>query len=49
MITTTSELDHPNEVVQTNHTTPPDIINIRVGDLDGNRPFDKLDALISQG
>jgi 2-polyprenyl-6-methoxyphenol hydroxylase-like FAD-dependent oxidoreductase len=38
-----------NAIVQTNRTSPPDIINIRVEELTGDRPFDNLDAVISQG
>jgi 2-polyprenyl-6-methoxyphenol hydroxylase-like FAD-dependent oxidoreductase len=37
-----------NAIVQTNRTSPPDIINIRVEELTGDRPFDNLDAVISQ-
>ena len=44
-----SRLTTANEIVQTNRTSPPDIINIRVEELTGDRPFDNLDALISQG
>lgn len=35
-------------VVRTNRTSPPDIINIRVEELTGDRPFDDLDQLITQ-
>ncbi|HVC57490.1 MAG TPA: flavin-dependent oxidoreductase [Stellaceae bacterium] len=35
-------------VVLTNRTAPPDFINIRVEELTGDRPFDNLDALITQ-
>jgi 2-polyprenyl-6-methoxyphenol hydroxylase-like FAD-dependent oxidoreductase len=36
------------EVVRTNRTAPPDFINIRVEELTGDRPFDKLDDFITQ-
>jgi 2-polyprenyl-6-methoxyphenol hydroxylase-like FAD-dependent oxidoreductase len=36
------------KIVLTNRSTPPDFINIRVEELTGDRPFDDLDALISQ-
>jgi len=36
------------QVVRTNRTAPPDFINIRVEELTGDRPFDKLDDFISQ-
>lgn len=35
-------------VVQANRAAPPDLINIRVEELTGDRPFDNLDAFISQ-
>jgi 2-polyprenyl-6-methoxyphenol hydroxylase-like FAD-dependent oxidoreductase len=35
-------------VVRTNRTSPPDVINLRVEELTGDRPFDDLDAVISQ-
>jgi 5-methylphenazine-1-carboxylate 1-monooxygenase len=35
-------------VVRTNRTAPPDFINIRVEELTGDRPIDKLDDFISQ-
>lgn len=35
-------------IVETNRTTPPDVINLRVEDLTGDRPFDNLDDFISQ-
>jgi 5-methylphenazine-1-carboxylate 1-monooxygenase len=35
-------------IVETNRTSPPDIINIRVEELVGDRPFDNLDDFISQ-
>ncbi|MDB5459533.1 MAG: binding domain protein [Caulobacteraceae bacterium] len=35
-------------VVRTNRSTPPDFINIKVEELVGDRPFDRLDDYISQ-
>lgn len=35
-------------IVQTNRTSPPDIINLKVEELVGDRPFDNLDDHISQ-
>lgn len=35
-------------VVRTNRSHPPDVINIRVEELTGDRPFDNLDDIISQ-
>jgi hypothetical protein len=35
-------------VVRTNRAQPPDFINIKVEELVGDRPFDNLDAYISQ-
>jgi len=35
-------------VVQTNRSTPPDFINIRVDELSGGKPFRHIDDLISQ-
>ena len=35
-------------VVQTNRTVPPDIVNLRVEELVGDRPFDDLGRYISQ-
>ena len=35
-------------VVQTNRTAPPDVINIRVEELTGDRPFDNLDDYVTQ-
>lgn len=35
-------------VVQTNRTTPPDFINIKVDELSGGKPFGHIDDLISQ-
>lgn len=36
------------KIVQTNRTTPPDVINLKVEDLVGDRPFENLDDYISQ-
>ena len=36
------------EIVQTNRTSPPDIINLRVEELIGDRPYENLDDHISQ-
>ena len=36
------------KVVHTNRTSPPDVINLRVEELVGDRPFEDLDAVISQ-
>lgn len=35
-------------IVRTNRSTPPDIINIRVEELTGDKPFDDLSQFISQ-
>jgi hypothetical protein len=35
--------------VRTNRTTPPDYINIKVEELTGDRPFERLEDFISQG
>jgi 2-polyprenyl-6-methoxyphenol hydroxylase-like FAD-dependent oxidoreductase len=35
-------------IVRTNRTNPPDFINIRVEELTGDRPFEKLDDYITQ-
>jgi len=35
-------------VVQTNRSTPPDFINIKVDELSGGKPFRHIDDLISQ-
>ena len=35
-------------VVQTNRSTPPDFINIKVDELSGGKPFGNIDDLISQ-
>ncbi|HLH76235.1 MAG TPA: flavin-dependent oxidoreductase [Candidatus Binataceae bacterium] len=37
-----------NRVVRTNRSNPPDIINIRVEELVGDRPFEDLDRYITQ-
>lgn len=37
------------EIVRTNRTSPPDIINIRVEELTDDKPFDNLGDFISQG
>jgi 5-methylphenazine-1-carboxylate 1-monooxygenase len=37
-----------SRIVETNRTSPPDIINIRVEELVGDQPFDNLDDFISQ-
>ena len=37
------------EIVRTNRVSPPDIINLKVEELVGDRPFDDLDLFISQG
>ena len=36
------------EVVRTNRTAPPDFINMRVEELTGDRPFERLDDFITQ-
>ena len=36
------------QVVQTNRSTPPDFINIKVDELSGGKPFRHIDDLISQ-
>ncbi|MDB5458669.1 MAG: binding domain protein [Caulobacteraceae bacterium] len=36
------------KVVRTNRSTPPDYINIKVEELTGDRPFDRLEDFISQ-
>jgi hypothetical protein len=38
-----------SQVVLANRSTPPDLINMRVEELTGDRPFENLDAVISQG
>jgi 2-polyprenyl-6-methoxyphenol hydroxylase-like FAD-dependent oxidoreductase len=37
------------KVVRANREHPPDVINIRVEELVGDRPFEDLDRYISQG
>ena len=34
--------------MRTNRTAPPDFINIRVEELTGDRPFDRLEDYITQ-
>jgi 2-polyprenyl-6-methoxyphenol hydroxylase-like FAD-dependent oxidoreductase len=41
-------LEATAKVVRTNREHPPDFINIRVEELTGDRPYDKLDAFITQ-
>ena len=36
------------EIVRTNRVSPPDIINLKVEELVGDRPFDSLDDYVSQ-
>lgn len=43
-----ARLGPTSKVVQTNRTSPPDIINIRVEELTGDRPFEDLDRFITQ-
>lgn len=43
-----ARLEPTSRIVQTNRTSPPDIINIRVEELTGDRPFENLDDHISQ-
>lgn len=40
-------VDPTGQVVRTNRISPPDIINIRVEELTGDRPFDDLDRYIT--
>jgi 2-polyprenyl-6-methoxyphenol hydroxylase-like FAD-dependent oxidoreductase len=35
-------------IVQTNRSNPPDVINIKVDELSGDKPFRHIDDLISQ-
>jgi hypothetical protein len=35
-------------VVETNRTLPPDFIIMKADELSGGRPFERIDALISQ-
>ena len=37
-----------SEIVRTNRTSPPDVINLRVEELVGDRPFDNLEDYITQ-
>ena len=43
-----ARLEPTAKVVQTNRTSPPDIINLRVEELTGDRPFENLDDHITQ-
>jgi 2-polyprenyl-6-methoxyphenol hydroxylase-like FAD-dependent oxidoreductase len=43
-----ARLPRANKVVLTNRANPPDFINIRVEELVGDRPFDRLDDYITQ-
>jgi 2-polyprenyl-6-methoxyphenol hydroxylase-like FAD-dependent oxidoreductase len=43
-----ARLQVANKVVLTNRSMPPDIINIKVEELVGDRPFDDLDKYITQ-
>ena len=43
-----ARLEPTARIVRTNREHPPDFINIRVEELTGDKPFDNLDALISQ-
>ncbi len=43
-----ARLEPANHVVRTNREQPPDFINIKVEELVGDRPFEKLDDYISQ-
>lgn len=45
----TARLAPTAKIVQTNRTSPPDIINLRVEELTGDRPFVHLDDHITQG
>jgi 2-polyprenyl-6-methoxyphenol hydroxylase-like FAD-dependent oxidoreductase len=44
----TARLAPTGHVVRTNRTSPPDIINIRVEELTGDKPFNDLDQFITQ-
>ena len=37
------------KIVAATRTNPPDVINIKVEELTGDKPFDNLDAFISRG
>lgn len=43
-----ARLEPTAKIVQTNRTSPPDIINLRVEELTGDRPFENLDDHITQ-
>lgn len=43
-----ARLEPTGRIVQTNRTSPPDIINLRVEELTGDRPFKNLDDHITQ-
>jgi 2-polyprenyl-6-methoxyphenol hydroxylase-like FAD-dependent oxidoreductase len=43
-----ARLEVTANVVLTNRSSPPDVINIKVEELTGDQPFDNLDALITQ-
>jgi 2-polyprenyl-6-methoxyphenol hydroxylase-like FAD-dependent oxidoreductase len=43
-----ARLEPTGKIVQTNRTSPPDIINVRVEELTGDRPFENLDDHITQ-
>lgn len=43
-----ARLEPTSKIVHTNRTSPPDIINIRVEELTGDRPFENLDDHITQ-
>ena len=43
-----ARLPATSAIVQTNRTSPPDVINLKVEELVGDRPFDNLDDHISQ-
>ena len=43
-----ARLEPTAKVVRTNRTAPPDIINLRIEELIGDRPFDNLDDHITQ-
>lgn len=42
-----ARLELTAKIVETNRTAPPDIINLRVEELTGDRPFENLDDFIS--
>ena len=43
-----ARLEPTGKIVQTNRTSPPDIINLRVEELTGDQPFENLDDHITQ-